>query len=265
MSHDMSQGTNQDMRHSNTYLNLWDWLDEATQVVDQIPELVQVIDGIAAFESVMQDLLTEPNPVRTTSRLREQLTVAAEALERLAHLLDRKSEEWLAEWNRQANEGIEATDWTGLVRQSVTFDLSSLLAPPDPTPKLRRHPTRPTKDSSLAAPVPLETMLAMVDQLEQTQLTQTQLADLAGEERPQRWQTQIAQVLTQHQQAGNLHITFRQLQQQTHLATIELWLGLLLGGYSLEAVLPSPCLIDPDQAFYQMEIRIIIAKIRNQS
>ncbi|WNZ27869.1 hypothetical protein HJG54_34155 [Leptolyngbya sp. NK1-12] len=259
MSHDMRQGTNQDMRHSNSYLNLWDWLDEATQVVDQMPELVQVIDGIDAFESVMQDLLTEPNPVRTTSRLREQLTVASEVLERLAHLLDRKSAEWLAEWNRQTAEGIEASDWTGLVRQSVTFDLSSLLAPPDSAPKLQRRP-RPTKDSSLAAPVPLETMLAMVDQFEQTQLTQAQLADLAGEERPQQWQTQIAQILAQYRQAGRLHVTFKQLQQQTNLAPVELWLGLLLSGYPLEAVRPSSHLLDSAQAFYQMEIRVMLAE-----
>jgi hypothetical protein len=243
------------MSNRGNHLRLWDWLDEATQVVEQVPELVQVADGVAALEWVLDDLLAEPIAI--------QLAVAAEAIARLSNVLDRKSEEWLADWDRQAAEGLALTrDWTmGLVRQSVVFDLTPLLAVPDNSPKLRQRPVRPAADSSIAAPVTVETMLAMVDQLELDQLTvQAQLACLAGEELPQRWQSNIAQVLAQHLQTGRTQMTFSQLQQQTGLAPVELWLGLLLGGYQLEAILPQQLhALDSAQTFYQMEIRVTIA------
>jgi hypothetical protein len=243
------------MSKRGSHLKLWDWLDEATQVVEQVPELVQVADGVAALEWVLDDLLTEPIAL--------QLAVAAEALARLSNVLDRKSEEWLADWDRQTTEGISlAADWTtGLVRQSVVFDLSPLLATPGTSPKTRLRPTRPAVDSSIAAPVTVESMLAMVDQLELDQLSvQAQLACLAGEELPQHWQNEIAQVMTQHRQVGEKQITFSQLQQQTGLAAVELWLGLLLGGYQLEAILPQQRhTLDAAQRFYQMEIRVTIA------
>ncbi|MUG93187.1 hypothetical protein F7734_12400 [Scytonema sp. UIC 10036] len=80
------------------------------------------------------------------------------------------------------------------------------------------------------------TLLNVVDELlaEQT-LTETELADeiinLAHEEKVEEWIGAISQHL---KQVKNQSIRLLDLQKALKMPLIEVWLGLLLGGYTLE-------------------------------
>ena len=67
-------------------LNLWDWLEEASIVAEQVPELVAISDGVAALDSVIEAIAHELIPA--------QLSVAAEAFAQLSAILECKSERW---------------------------------------------------------------------------------------------------------------------------------------------------------------------------
>ena len=201
-------------------LNLWDWLEEASIAAGQVPELVAVSDGVAALDSVMDAMTLEPIPA--------QLSVAAEAFAQLSAILECKSERWLG-WDADEADGLALDDdWmVGLVRQTVSFDLSPLVEMPA-LPELPKR-QRPTVDSSLAAPVEPNKLLEMIEQLaEEPEFVQAQLAALAGGETPGQWQEAI-----EHSWGQSAQISFAQLRRQTGLAPVELWLGLLLGGYQL--------------------------------
>jgi hypothetical protein len=203
-------------------LNLWDWLEEASIAAGQVPELVAVSDGVAALDSVMESMTLESIPA--------QLSVAAEAFAQLSAILECKSERWLSGWDADGADGLALDDdWmAGLVRQPVSFDLSLLVEVPL-LPALPKR-QRPTADSSLAAPVEPNRLLEMIEQLAQDpEFVQAQLAALAGGETPGQWQ----EAIESSWDSSLAQVSFAQLQQQTGLAKVELWLGLLLGGYRL--------------------------------
>lgn len=227
-------------------LNLWDWLDEAAQVVESIPELIAVADGITALDSVLETVSDQP--------ALDQLALASEAFVQLSDLLERKSRQWLDSWQRDRVDATELSeDWsTGIVRQPVSFDLSDLVANREPPLKPKR--IRRTADSSLAAPVDPERLLALLTQLHMTpEAVQAQLLNLAGNESPTDWGNQIATAMQRYcgsSQHSSDCIPFTALQQATGLSTTELWLGLLLGGYILQP--PDRADLDPDTQFYQL-------------
>ena len=218
-------------------LNLWDWLEEASIVAGQVPELVAVSDGVAALDSVMDAM--------THESILAQLSVAAEAFAQLSAILESKSERWLNVWDTHGADGLALeADWmAGLVRQPVSFDLSPLVEVSPLPAKPKRQ--RPTADSSLAAPVEPDKLLEMIEQLAQDpEFVQAQLAALAGGETPGQWQEAIERSWGRADQ-----VSFAQLQQQTGLAPVELWLGLLLGGYRL---LPQA----EAEQFYQSDFQV---------
>ncbi len=229
-------------------LDLWDWLEEAAQVVEYLPELIAVTDGITALDGVLATLSQQP--------VLDQLGIAATALDQLSTLLERKSHEWLSAWEQDDSgmSGVElSSDWSaGLVRQPPSFDLSALVEVPPPPLKPKR--IRPTKDSSIAAEVDPERILEMLIQMSQSpDAVQQQLFDLAGSESPTEWAERIATCLSQNL-ADSPTISFAQLQQATQLSPSELWLGLLLGGYILQPPLPADpgSGLDPGRQFYQL-------------
>ena len=230
-------------------LMLWEWLDEAAQVVAQLPELVMVQDGVVILDAALEDLSQMPLSV--------QLSIAAQAIDRLAGLYQRKAEELLFGWENQAAIGATlSSDWSaGLVRQPVAFDLSAVVEPV--AAKLprrsKRHPAVDPEDS-IAAPIPKENAIAFVDAIAEgdTDL-QSRLAAFAGDESPALWQAAIDRSFDEFEESTTL--TFTQLRQQTGLAPVELWLGLLLGSYHLSQV-PPPLQADIAIAFYSGELWI---------
>ena len=228
-------------------LMLWEWLDEAAQVVAQLPELVTVQDGVAILDAALEDLSQTPLSV--------QLSIAAQAIDQLAGLYQRKAEELLFGWENQAAIGVTlSADWSaGLVRQPVAFDLSAVVEPVAETPprQAKRNPAV-DPEASIAAPIPKENAIAFVDAIAEGDADlQSQLAALAGDESPAQWQAAIDRSFDEFEESTTL--TFTQLRQQTGLAPVELWLGLLLGSYRLSQAPPS-LQADIAIAFYSGEL-----------
>ena len=230
-------------------LMLWEWLDEAAQVVAQLPELVTVQDGVVILDAALEDLSQMPLSV--------QLSIAAQAIDQLAGLYQRKAEELLFGWENQTAIGATlSADWSaGLVRQPVAFDLSAVVEPVAETPP-RQAKCNPAVDpeASIAAPISKENAIAFVDAIAEGDADlQSQLAALAGDESPAQWQAAIDRCFKEFKRSTTL--TFTQLRQQTRLAPVELWLGLLLGGYRLSQASQS---MDADLAiaFYFNEILV---------
>lgn len=224
-------------------LNLWDWLAEAAEAVRACPDLVTLDHGTTALDQTMQASADLP--------LASQLHLAAQALEQLSDILEVKAQQWLDGFAQDidAAPGLELLpeDLAGLVRQSVSLDYDSFVEPSALKPKR----LRPTSDSTRAAPVAPAKLLEMLDQmLSDPQFVQSQLAKLAGGEEPGYWGERIAEVWPEEQAQPQ----FSLLQAATGLAPVEVWLGLLLRGYSLsrtgdesqfygsDFVVASPCL-----------------------
>ena len=234
---------------------LWEWLDEAAQVVAQLPELVTVQEGIVILDAALEDLSQMPLSV--------QLSIAAQAIDQLAGLYQRKAEELLFGWENQAAIGATlSSDWSaGLVRQPVAFDLSAVVEPV--AAKLPRRSKRDSvidPEASIAAPIPKENAIAFVDAIAEgdTDL-QSQLAALAGDESPAQWQAAIDRSFEGGEEA--MILTFTQLRQQTGLAPVELWLGLLLGSYRLSQAPPS-FQADAAIAFYSGELWVRLPTVQ---
>jgi hypothetical protein len=228
-------------------LMLWEWLDEAAQVVAQLPELVMVQDGVAILDAALEDLSQIPLSV--------QLSIAAQAIDQLAGLYQRKAEELLFGWENQAAIGATLSlGWSvGLVRQPVAFDLSTVVEPvAEKLPRRSKRNPAVDPEDSIAAPIPKENAIAFLDAItgEDADL-QSQLAALAGDESPAQWQAAIDRSFASFRDPVSL--TFSQLQQQTELAPVELWLGLLLGSYQLSQI-PQPLSAIEAIAFYTNEV-----------
>lgn len=228
-----------------TQLTLWDWLEEAADLATALPEQIVLGDGLAVFEAALAQLPADG--------LQQHLVLGAEALAQFCNLLERKSDLWLTNWQEPAGAGIElSADWLdGLVRQPVSFDLSALLEQPEQLTPAKRQ--RPTASSPVVGAVEPEQLLELLELLEQEpELLQQSLALFAGGETPGQWQERIDQVLEARPEA----ISFETLQQQSGLATVELWLGLLLGGYVIDS------LAEPNNAvaFYRQPVELLIQK-----
>jgi hypothetical protein len=237
-------------------LMLWEWLDEAAQVVAQLPELVVVQDGVAILDAALEDLSQMPLSV--------QLSIAAQAIDQMASLYQRKAEELLFGWENQAAIGATlSSDWSaGLVRQPVAFDLSAVVKPvAEKPPRQSKRDSVIDPETSIAAPIPRENAIAFLDAIGEGEANlQSQLAALAGDEAPALWQAAIDRSFDGFEESKIL--TFTQLRQQTGLAPVELWLGLLLGGYHLFRV-PQSCQIDAAIAFYFGEILVKVPLVNS--
>jgi hypothetical protein len=111
----------------------------------------------------------------------------------------------------------------------MQLDLDDLIEEPLPQ-SFRPHGlhqfTHPiTRDDSVAAPVEKENVLAMLDIQ-----TVEDVHRLAGDEDVDKWRGAIAQYLVQVKD----EIALTKLQRKLKMPMVEVWLGLLLGGFVLE-------------------------------
>jgi hypothetical protein len=172
----------------------------------------------------------------------EQLPMAAEAIDRLAEVLEVRAEQWLKDWQDQYSpEGptLNSDLFAGLVRKSVQIDWEDLKAAPEP-PHYKKHGShlKPSRfEDSVVAVVEKEKLLAVVEEI----MTIEKLRQLTGEEDIERWRQAIAQYLHYLQtypqpQLSSMQAPVRlvQIQRALEMPLVELWMGLLLGGYTLE-------------------------------
>ena len=205
-------------------IDLWLSLETATQ----FPETADVRSLCTALEQTI-----------TEQPLAEQLAVAGDVLMQLSEVYVARAELMFSRWERRHNPQEPVVDLEGCVDlfvQSLSLDITDLFEEPEPLqyPANRKKKTL-SQEGSVVGEVDKEALLNWVDQMEQEQpLNELQMAEqireLAHGENVEEWVRAIAQYL-QH-----LHSNIRlpDLQQALKMSIVELWLGLLLGGYPLE-------------------------------
>ncbi|MFH7245111.1 MAG: hypothetical protein ACHWZW_19925 [Spirulina sp.] len=157
--------------------------------------------------------------------LHDQLAVGGAVIERLATLHQAKAEALFEQWQAvyHPEDPTLAQDWLrGLVRSSQQLDIEGIVAPPT---RQRIKAESVHEEDSVVATVDKAALLAMVDEMEATQQAIAAYDESVGD-----WVEQIRAWFEAHPEA----IEVRQLQAQLDWPLVQVWLGLLLGGFRLE-------------------------------
>jgi hypothetical protein len=167
-----------------------------------------------------------------TIPVEQQLSMAAKIFGEIAHILHKRSQQLLKDWSDRSDpQGptVEEDIFSGLVRTSVQLDLDDLIAPP-PFQTFKKQGSRQSKrvdpNDSVVAVVEKEKVLEMVAQIE----TIEEIRALAGDEDVGRWQRAIAAYFSVNQPEK---IVLTELQKALSMPMVEVWMGLLLGDYTL--------------------------------
>lgn len=199
-------------------LTIWDVLDELSES-----------PPTSSLDAVWECLDTELHdlPVET------QLSTAGIAFNQIADILKSRAEVLLQDTHdRNSLLGpIVSTDlFAGLVRTTMHLDLDDLIEPETPQtfkphgPHQFSYPNQ--EGDSVAAPVEKANVLAMIEEV----TTLEDVYKLAGDEDVQKWQGAIAKYLLHVKD----EISLNKLQRVLKISMVEVWLGLLLGNFTLE-------------------------------
>lgn len=204
-------------------LHLWQSLEAASR----FPETADLRSLCDALEQTLSD-----------QSLAEQLTVAGDVLVQLSEVHAARANLLISGWERRHNPVepvVNLEDCVDLFVQSLTLDVSELFEEPEPIQyPANRKKTSSQEEGSIVGEVDKNALLDWVDQMTAAQpLDELQMAeqirDLAHGENVEEWSKAIAQYL---QRFGS-QILLPDLQQALEMPIVELWLGLLMGGYSL--------------------------------
>ncbi|MEH2279670.1 MAG: hypothetical protein V7K40_34130 [Nostoc sp.] len=207
-------------------LTIWDLLDELSES-----------PPTSSFDAVWDCLDAELESLP----LEAQLSTVALVFSQIADILKSRAEVLLqdtrdglrpAVGDRNSLLGpIVSTDlFAGLVRTTMHLDLDDLIEPQIPQtfkphgPHQFSYPNQ--EGNSIVAPVEKANVLAMLDEV-------TSLEDvhkLAGDEDVEKWLSAIANCLINVKD----EISLVKLQRVLQMPMVEVWLGLLLGGFTLE-------------------------------
>ncbi len=165
--------------------------------------------------------------------LEAQLLTAALAFSQIADILKSRAEVLLQD-TRDRNSllgPIISTDlFAGLVRTTMHLDLDDLIEPETPQTFKPHGPHQfsylTESGDSVAAPVEKANVLAMLDEV----TTLEHVRNLASDEDVPKWQSAIANYLINVKD----EISLVKLQRVLQMPMVEVWLGLLLGGFTLE-------------------------------
>ena len=199
-------------------LTIWDVLDE----LSESPATSTLAPMWECLDAELEKLPLEA-----------QLLTAALAFSQIADILKSRAEMLLQDTRDRNNPKgpIVSTDlFAGLVRTTMHLDLDDLIEPETPQ-TFKPHRSHQFSHSSeegdsVVAPVEKANVLAMLDEV-------TSLEDihkLAGDEHVEKWQSAIANYLINVED----EISLVKLQRVLQMPMVEVWLGLLLGGFTLE-------------------------------
>ena len=197
-------------------LPLWETLRSAQMIPEQVN-----FEGLLA--DVDQSIAQTPES--------EQLRLAGEAFLRMAEVYAARSEAWMEEWEQASRDPVvERGFFDDLVRQTMAVDLSELMEPAPPRKRRSKRETR--QEGSIVAEVEKAAVLAMVDQMEAEAMRKEEVLAIAHDENVTAWIKAIKDWL---QSAATEQMQFVQLCQGLEMPQIEIWLGVLLGGFELES------------------------------
>ena len=207
-------------------LTIWD-------VLDELSESPPTSSLDAMWDCLDAELESLP--------LEAQLSTAALAFSQIADILKSRAEVLLqdtrdglrpAVGDRNSLLGpIVSTDlFAGLVRTTMHLDLDDLIEPQTPQTFKPHGPHQfscPTElGDSVVAPVEKANVLAMLDEV----TTLEDVRNLASDEDVEKWLSAINNHLINVKD----EISLTKLQQGLKMPMVEVWLGLLLGSFTLE-------------------------------
>ncbi len=184
-------------------------------IAKEIPERAKVVVLIEKAEELLSQLSFE-----------QQLRIAGTAIAEIAEIYQSKSETLLEDWQQKYNPrepDFNEELLAGLVRQSMSLDLSELL---EPSRRQRVTPTNPEIDS-VAGEVDKQKLLEVLDQ---EQIKQ-QIWQTSYDENVTAWCDQISSWFSEHLAE---ECSLIQLVEGTGLSLGKVWLSLLLGGFKLK-------------------------------
>lgn len=204
-------------------LDLWQSLETASR----FPETADLRSLCDALEQTLSDQSSA-----------KQLAVAGDVLVQLSEVHAARADLLISRWERRHNPTepvVNLEECVDLFVQSLSLDVTDLFEEPE----LMQYPTNRKKkssaqvDGSIVGEVDKEALLNWVDQMAaEHPLNEAQVAErireLAHGENVEEWSRAIAQYLHLHS-----NIRLPDLQQALKMPMVELWLGLLMGGYSL--------------------------------
>jgi len=206
--------------------SLW----EALRSAQLMPEQANLSELMPRVDAALAQLSEEGAQMTDSARLQ----VAGELLLQVADLCDVRAEALMTGWEETHRDPIvERSFFADVVRQTMTVDLSDLMEPaPLRQPRTKRIKPTAIQVGSIAAPVDKTAVLALVEQLEiEAEIQKQQGLVIAFDEDVTRWISEIAQRL---QAVPEDFISFAQLCHSLQMPWVEVWMGLLLGGFELE-------------------------------
>ncbi|WP_193200910.1 hypothetical protein [Nostoc sp. MG11] len=199
-------------------LTIWDVLDEMSEA----PATSSLTPVWECLDAELENLPLEA-----------QLSTAALAFSQIADILKSRAEVLLQDTrdhNSPLGPIVSTGIFAGLVRTTMQLDLDDLIEPAIPQTFKPHRPHRfdntGEEHNSIAAPIEKTKVLMMLEEV----ITLEDVRNLASDEDVQKWQQAIAGYLVRVNDA----ISLVQLQAALNMPLIELWLGLLLGGFTLE-------------------------------
>jgi len=206
--------------------SLW----EALRAARLMPEQANLSELMPRVDAALAQLSEEGAQMTDSARLQ----AAGELLLQMSDLCAVKAEALMTGWEETHRDPIvERGFFDDVVRQTMAVDLSDLMEPvPLRQPRTKRIKPTAIQAGSIVAPVEKAAVLALVEQLEiEAETQKQQVLAIAPDEDATRWTSEIAQWL---QAVPEDFVSLAQLCHGLQMPWVEVWMGLLLGGFELE-------------------------------
>lgn len=166
----------------------------------------------------------------------QQLDAAGQAIEQIAAVYTLKAEWLMTAW--EMTHEITETSLPvltselidGWIRQSMSIDLDAVVE--QSISKCKQRSPKPQPTDSIAVDVDQASLLEMLNQMELEPDPEQMVRQLAEEEDPIQWSAAIMQWLQTHDVKQSVCLV--DLYQELKMPLVEVWIGLLLGGFELE-------------------------------
>ncbi|MBT9315900.1 hypothetical protein [Leptothoe spongobia] len=192
-------------------------LGDAFEDAADVPEEANILELWQQFEVVMTELTW-----------RDQLRMGGEVLAQLAEICEAKSEVLWEDWqdaNNSAGPVVDG-DWLrGLTRQTQEIDFSELVQRSGNNSAKEQEAV--AEDDSVVGEVNKEAVLALVDELTMEEAKEKALA-VSHSENVSDW------IETLSINRADVPQRLIDLQRQVKMPLVEVWIAVLLGGFSLE-------------------------------
>jgi len=210
--------------------SLW----EALRSAQLMPERANLSELMPRVDAALAQLSEEGAQMTDSARLQ----AVGKLLLQVADLCAVRAEALMTGWEETHRDPIVEPDFfADVVRQTMAVDLSDLMEPaPLRQPRTKRIKPTAIQAGSVTTPIEKETLLLWVDQWEaeatEDEVTQVQqVLAISHEEDVSGWANAISWWM---QAAPDCAVPLAELCHCLNMPWVEVWLGVLLGGFELE-------------------------------